>query len=152
VLAPGAAFAAGSPQPDLPPTGLLVTPQPESPPARARPGPSSAPAKPPVVERAPDAAVRSSPTAPAVTHPEAARHLPGRAATTTVAAPTQPREAPPEVEPRLVLPLPLVASLHPEEPAGGGGSLALVALAGALLALAAGSLALTVTELRRGPA
>jgi hypothetical protein len=106
-----------------------------------------------VVERAPDAAVRSSPTAPAVTHPAAAqRHLPGRAATTTVATPTQPREAPPEVERRLVLPLPLVASLHPEEPAGGDRSLALVALAGALLALAAGSLALTVTELRRGPA
>jgi len=73
-------------------------------------------------------------------------------ATTTVATPTQPREAPPEVERRLVLPLPLVASLHPEEPAGGGGSLALVALAGALLVLAGGSLALTVTELRRGPA
>jgi hypothetical protein len=155
VLAPGTALAAGSPQPDVPPAGLLGSPAPEGPPVATTTHSSVPPAKPAAVERAPVTAapVRSVTSPPAVRHVDAAprRQSPHATAKAAAAAPRKPRPTP-RIERRLVLPSPLVASLHPEEPVESGGSYALVALAGALLVLAGGSLALTVGALRREPA
>jgi hypothetical protein len=149
VLSPGSALAATGPQPDVPPPGLLGSPQPEAPPVTSTTRASSPPPKPARVAR-PSVAVapaHSSASPPAARHDAPApRRQPARST-----APKEPRQTP-RVERRFVVPLPLAASLHPEEPASGGGSYALVALAAALLLLAGGSLAVTVAELRREPA